>query len=141
MRRASGPPLSHGARALRAVHNAVGVFELGCLGYLWFCAVDRRRDRWLALAEVVLIGEGLALVVAKGCPLGIFQRRAGDDLPMFELWFGARLAHFAVPTFTGIAVVGGAVLLARRPDDERDRAFTRRDPPTVSFLLEHFQAC
>lgn len=36
----------------------------------------------------LLAGEGIALMAARGCPLGFFQRRAGDDVPMFELWLG-----------------------------------------------------
>jgi len=63
----------------------------------------------------VLTGEGVALLVARGCPLGIFQRRAGDDVPMFELWFGPRLAPFAIPTLTAVALAGGALVLARPP--------------------------
>jgi hypothetical protein len=61
------------------------------------------------------MGEGVALLVAKGCPLGIFQRRAGDDVPMFELWFGPRLARFAIPGFTMITITGVALLIVRRP--------------------------
>jgi hypothetical protein len=107
--------LSPGARALRAVHNSVGVFELGCLAYLWFCAVTRRRDRFFTLAVRVLFGEGVALLLAKGCPLGFFQRRAGDDVPMFELWFGPRLAPFAIPTFVALAASGMVIALERSP--------------------------
>jgi hypothetical protein len=100
---------------LRGLHNAIGVGELTCLGYIWVCALTRRRDRWLWLSVAVLLGEGVALVVAKGCPLGIFQRRAGDDIPMFELWFGRRLAPFAIPFFTLVSVAGLALLVVRRP--------------------------
>lgn len=107
--------LSRGARVLRVTHNAIGVCELACLGHLWFCAITRRRDRKLRLAVVVLVGEGVALLLGRGCPLGIFQRRVGDDVPMFELWFGPGLAPFAVPTFTLIALCGLALVMARRP--------------------------
>jgi hypothetical protein len=110
-------PLSRQARILRVLHTSIGVAELGCLGYLWFCAVSRRRDRWLKLATGVLVGEGVALLLAKGCPLGIFQRRAGDDVPMFELWFGARLAPFAIPSFTAIALTGLLLVLVRPAKD------------------------
>ncbi len=54
--------------------------------------------------------------MAKGCPLGIFQRRAGDDVPMFELWFGPQLAPLAIPTLTAVALAGGALVLARPPE-------------------------
>ncbi len=108
-------PLSHQVRALRAVHNVAGLGELACLGYLWVCAIARRRDRWLGVSVSVLTGEAIALLVAKGCPLGIFQRRAGDDVPMFELWFGRRRAPFAIPTFALVALGGLALVLVRRP--------------------------
>ena len=122
------PPVAEGpengltcqARSLRVLHNAIGAGELVCLGYVWFCALARRRDVWLRASIAVLTGEGLGLVVAEGCPLGGFQRRAGDDVPMFELWFGPRLAPLAIPAFTAIAL-SGAGLLALRP----------AQPPTV----------
>jgi len=104
--------LSTKARGLRALHGAIGVGELGCLGYLWFCGITRRRDRWLALAIAVLAGEGVTLLVARECPLGVFQRRAGDDVPMFELWFGPKAAPFAIPVFTVIALTGLGLVLA-----------------------------
>jgi len=108
-------PLSAEAHALRRLHSLIGAGELLCLGYLWFCALTGHRDRWLKLSVAVLLGEGAALVVAKGCPLGIFQRRAGDDVPMFELWFGPTLAPYAIPAFTAISLAGLALLLVRKP--------------------------
>ena len=107
--------LGRRARALRVLHSSIGVGELACLAYLWLCAIRGRRDRWLRLSTAVLLGEGAALVAARGCPLGVFQRRAGDEVPMFELWFGPRLAPFAIPTFTVIAGAGMALLAVRRP--------------------------
>jgi hypothetical protein len=115
-------PLSRQARTLCRLHTSIGFAELGCLGYLWFCALSRRRDRWLNLSAGVLAGEGVALLLAKGCPLGVFQRRAGDDVPMFELWFGPRLAPFAIPSFTVIALAGLLLVLAR---PSKDRPETR----------------
>jgi hypothetical protein len=108
-------PLGRPARRLRVLHTAVGLAEMLCLSYLWSCALRRRRTRLLRLSVGVLAAEGLALVTWDGCPLGALQRRAGDDVPMFELWFGTRLARFAVPTFGAVAVAGAAVALARPP--------------------------
>ena len=54
-------------------------------------------------------------MIAKGCPLGVFQRRAGDDVAMFELWFGPQVAPFAIPSFTAIALVGLLLVLTRSP--------------------------
>ena len=100
---------------LRRAHSAIGVGELACLLYLWICAITRRRDHLLRIAEGVLVSEGVALVVAKECPLGALQRRAGDDVPMFELWFGPRIAPLAVPAFTCLAVLGWVVARLRHP--------------------------
>lgn len=111
---------SASVRTLRIVHSAIGVCELACMGYLWFCVVTRRRDRWLKVVSSVLIGEGVALVVASGCPLGIVQRRAGDDVPMFELWFGPRIAPMAIPTFSVGTFTALMLLRARPPIDQTD---------------------
>jgi hypothetical protein len=117
------------------LHSSIGVGELACLAYLWLCAIGGRRDRWLRLSTAVLLGEGAALVAARGCPLGGFQRRAGDEVPMFELWFGPRLAPFAIPTFVVIAGAGMALLAVRRPAeasvliDESMGARTAGDDP------------
>jgi hypothetical protein len=127
--------LGRRARALRVLHSSIGVGELACLAYLWLCAIGGRRDRWLRLSTAVLLGEGAALVAARGCPLGGFQRRAGDEVPMFELWFGPRLAPFAIPTFVVIAGAGMALLAVRRPAeasvliDESMGARTAGDDP------------
>jgi hypothetical protein len=52
---------------------------------------------------------------SKGCPLGILQRGAGDNVPMFELWLGPKLAPFGIPYFAVIAGGGLALLMFRRP--------------------------
>ncbi|MGO9660359.1 MAG: hypothetical protein ACLQVK_18955 [Acidimicrobiales bacterium] len=114
--------LSGRAKSLRALHNGIGAGELVCIGYVWFCALARRRNVWLRACIAVLMGEGVALVVANGCPLGVFQRRAGDEVPMFELWFGRRAAPFAIPAFAAMALVGGGVLALRPLDGQSPRA-------------------
>jgi len=114
-------PLSQGAHRLRLLHSAIGFGELACLGHLWFCALTRRRDPWLGVSISVLAAEGVALLVARGCPIGIFQRRAGDDVPMFELWFGRRLAPFAIPAFSFLGVLGAVLLVVRKPKSDRKR--------------------
>ena len=111
------PKPAGGVRMLRIVHSVIGVCELGCVGYLWLCVFARRRDRWLKFASSILIGEGIALTVARGCPLGEVQRRAGDDVSMFELWFGSRIAPLAVPIFAVVAITGFVLLSARPPMD------------------------
>ena len=71
-----GRPVGYRAEVLRRLHSSIGASELACLGYVWFCALTRRRDHLLGVSMAVLVGEGAALLVAKGCPLGLFQRRA-----------------------------------------------------------------
>jgi hypothetical protein len=106
--------LPHGALALRAVHTAVAVFELGCLGYIWACAFTGRRDRSLHVATAILVGEGAGLVAGRGnCPLGPLQRRLGDPVPLFELVLPPVWAKRAVPILAGTSVVG--IVLALRP--------------------------
>jgi hypothetical protein len=130
--------LSTSARVLRGVHSSIGAFEFGCLSYLWFFAISRRRDRAFALAVSVIVGEGVALALAKECPLGAFQRRVGDDIPMFELWFGARLAPYAIPSFSALAVIGLVTALARPPLHASEEVITRMGSPgnaTPSVIL------
>jgi hypothetical protein len=129
-----GAPLGQPARILRIFHSSIGVFELACLAYLWFCAIVRRRGHLLTFAVSVLTVEGAALLLAKGCPMGVLQRRVGDDAPMFELWFGPRLAPLAIPTFTVVAVAGmvAVVVRTRSRTDRRPAAGTWTDCPRQS---------
>ena len=53
--------LSRGALALRAGHTAIAVVELSCLGYVWTCALNGRRDALLKGAIGVLAAEGVGL--------------------------------------------------------------------------------
>jgi hypothetical protein len=92
--------LSAEAARLRQLHASIGIFELSCLAYLWFCVLTRRRERGLALAVAVLVGEGVVLRGAGECPLGPFQRRAGDDAAISRR-VGDQLARRALgPGFT-----------------------------------------
>jgi len=103
----SAPPLGPAAIALRAFHVGIAVVELASLGYVWACALTRRRDRVLAIATIALALEGSALVVGRGnCPLGPLQRRLGDPVPLFELVLDPRGAKAAVPALAGLSVAG-----------------------------------
>jgi hypothetical protein len=104
------------ARTFRLGHAAIAVIELGCLGYVWMCALTRRRDRMLTASLIVLSAQGAALVVGHGnCPLGPLQRRLGDPVPMFELALPAQAAKAAVPTLAAVALVGALALVLRPP--------------------------
>jgi len=107
-------------RVFRAVHLGIAAVEMSCLGYIWFSAITRRRDPVLALAVGTLGVEGVGLVIGRGnCPLGPFQRRLGDPVPMFELFLPKRAAKFAVPVLAGASVVGMIAVAFRRPQFDR----------------------
>lgn len=106
------------ARMFRVGHGLVAVLELGCLGYLWACALTRRRDRLLAASLLVLTAQGVGLVIGRGnCPLGPLQRRLGDPVPLFELVLPPRAAKAAVPVLVAATLAGVLTLLWRRPPD------------------------
>lgn len=111
------PPtdLSAAARALRGAHTAITVGFLAAIAYVWWCALTGRRDRWLRIAVVALVGEGVAVGVNGGdCPLGPLQDRLGDPVPLFELVLSPRAAKRAVPGL-GLVAATGIALLTRRP--------------------------
>lgn len=108
--------LDQRAKAMRIGHGVIGVFELGCLGYLWACALTRRRGRLLGATLLVLSAEGAGLVIGRGnCPLGPLQRRAGDPVPLFELVLPPRAAKAAVPVLVGVTLAGILTLFLRPP--------------------------
>jgi hypothetical protein len=111
------PSLSRAAAAYRAAHASFAVVQLASLGYVWSCALNGRRDRLLGAAVGFLALEGAALVVGKGnCPLGPFQERLGDPVPLFELVLPPRAAKAAVPVLAAVAVAGVVALLVMPPD-------------------------
>jgi hypothetical protein len=102
--------------AFRAGHTAIAFAELAALGYLWTCALTRRRDNVLRASMTVLAIEGVGLVVGRGnCPLGPLQRRLGDSVPLFELVLPPRAAKAAVPVLAAVSVAGMALVMARPP--------------------------
>jgi hypothetical protein len=114
------PPLRPAAAAFRALHTAIAIVETAGLGYVWVCAITRRRDRVLRAAIAVLSIEGVALVIGRGnCPLGPVQGRLGDPVPLFELVLPPRVAKAAVPALTAVAASGIALVLLRPPRPAR----------------------
>jgi hypothetical protein len=108
--------LGQGARLFRLAHGVWGALNIAALGYVWYSAMARRRDG-LASASVGLLGlEGIALVIGRGnCPLGSFQRRLGDPVPMFEWFLPPRAAKAAIPALTGVTALGLLSLVLRPP--------------------------
>jgi hypothetical protein len=104
------------ARAFRVAHAAFAVVQLCSLGYIWLCAGLRRRDRALGASVAALAVEGIALVIGRGdCPMGGFQQRLGDPVPMFEWVLPPRAARMAIPALAIVSVAGLISVAARRP--------------------------
>lgn len=108
------------AKAFRAAHVSWGIAALSSLAYIWMCALTRRRDRYLRAAIAFLLVQGVALLVGRGnCPLGPYQRRLGDPVPMFELALPPRAARAAIPVLAIVAVAGMVAAILRPPRRRR----------------------
>src|SRR4051812_33091328 len=106
------------ARAFRAVHAVISVAFLTAIVHVWRCALTGRRDRWLRVAVVSLVGEGTVVAMNHGdCPLGPLQDRLGDPVPLFELVLSPRAARRAVPVL-GLVATLGIILVAVRGESE-----------------------
>jgi hypothetical protein len=105
------PKLSMAARAFRAFHGLVAVAFLLAIGYVWWCALTGRRDKYLRVAVAALATEGVVVTANHGnCPLGPLQDRLHDPVPLFELLLSPAAARRAVPVLGGLAA-GGILLL------------------------------
>ena len=110
--------LPSGAKAFRIAHVVWSVLSLASLGYIWACALTRRRNRRLGASIAFLSLEGVALIVGDGdCPFGPLQTRLGDPMPLFELVLPPRAAKAAVPVLAGVTLTGLAAVVVRRPVD------------------------
>jgi len=108
--------LTWNARAFRLAHAVIAVVELSGLAYVWVCALQRRRDRWLIAAVGTLCAQGIGIVIGRGnCPLGPLQRRLGDPTPLFELVLPRRAAKAAFPVLLVVTLSAIAAVLLRPP--------------------------
>jgi hypothetical protein len=107
--------LGRRARAWRVVHGAWSLAQLAGLGYIWACAIRRRRDRALVASVGFLLLEGAGIAIGRGeCPVGGLQESWGDPVPFFDLVLGPRLGKLAFPVLAVVSV-GGLVTLVLRP--------------------------
>jgi hypothetical protein len=68
----------------------------------------------------------VALVIGRGnCPLGPFQARLGDPVPLFELVLPPRAAKAAVPVLAAVTAAGVAALVVLPPGLGRREARVR----------------
>ena len=109
------PALPRAVVAWRAAHGVIALGFFASIGYVWWCALSRRRGRLLRVTIASLVAEGLLVTANHGdCPLGPLGESIGDDVPLFQLVLSPRAARLAVPTL-GAVTVGGFALLAARP--------------------------
>ena len=125
--------LGWSAKAFRLAHILWGFAGIASLGYVWICAVMRRRDRLSNASVAFLSIEGLALVIGRGdCPLGPFQRKLGDPVPMFELVLPPRAAKAAIPLLVLGTSAGFLALLVRGPAHTGRAPRLRRGPTSAA---------
>ncbi len=104
------------ALAFRLLHITWGIVAMGALANVWMHAARRTRSRLLWAGVAMLVSQAAGLVIGRGdCPLGPFQRRLGDPVPMFELALPPRAAKASIPTLFVIGVAGLVLLLMRPP--------------------------
>ena len=104
------------ALAFRLAHIAWGVVAMGALANVWRHAVRRTRSRLLWAGVAMLGVQVVGLIIGRGdCPLGPFQRKLGDPVPMFELALSPRAAKAAIPVLFAVGVAGLIALLLRPP--------------------------
>lgn len=108
--------LGRGAKAFRVGHVAWSLVSLASLGYIWACAIARRRSGLLTGAIAFLSLEGVGLAVGHGdCPMAPLQQHLGDPQPLFELVLPPRAAKAAIPVLFAVSVAGFAAVIVRRP--------------------------
>jgi hypothetical protein len=106
--------LTPAARAFRVFHGLLAVAFLVGIGYIWWCALSGRRDRWLRVAVAALATEGALVSANRGdCPLGGLQDRLHDPVPLFELVLSPTAARRAVPVLGAVTTAGLLVLAWR----------------------------
>ena len=111
--------LTPAAKAFRVIHTAIAAVDLAALGYIWACAISRRRGLLLTSSVAALMVEAAALVAGRGsCPLGPLQTKLGDPVPLFELVLPAHAAKAAVPALAAVSVLGVALVAIRRPEQD-----------------------
>lgn len=121
--------LGRRARVWRVAHGAWSVIQLTGLGYIWACAIARRRSRGLWAAIGLLVAEGLALIAGRGnCPMGGRQADWGDPVPFFELVLPPRAAKAAIPILVVVSVLAISAVLLRPPSDPRPILNRQRRP-------------
>ena len=100
--------------AIRAVHSAVFLVELGAIGWLVYTGIVGRRDRTVGIAGGLVAAEGLVwLANDRVCPLTPLAERYGAARgSVSDIWLPEPIAR-TIPQWSIPLVVSAIVLHIR----------------------------
>ncbi len=100
---------------LRIIHTTFAIYFIGCITYIYFCAITIRFNLLLYVSLFSILIEGvLVFILNKGhCPLAPIQRKLNDPVPFFNLFLPDYLAKKAIPFFSLVAFLGISLLVVR----------------------------
>ena len=121
------PPRPLAVDAIRAVHSAIFLVELGAIGWLVASGLVGRRDRTTAMAAALIAVEGVVWIGNdRVCPLTPLAQRYGSERgSVSDIWLPDVVAR-TIPQWS-IPLVGLGLLLHLR-GLRRDRSL--RTPPS-----------
>jgi len=97
---------------VRSVHSIFALFFLGCIGYIYYCALTDQVGPGAFVAAGALILEGLAVLLSgRRCPLEYLHERYGDKRRFFDLFLPKSLVPYAYPSLVATSVLGIMLLL------------------------------
>lgn len=97
---------------MRFVHGFISFFFLLCIIQIYYSYITDTRSLWLYVATIAVYLEGfIEFTFNKGdCPLIHIQKRIGDNIPFFELFFPPNIAKMVIPV-VGVVTVFGSILV------------------------------
>ncbi len=111
---AARPPRPLAVEAVRAVHSAVFLVELGAIGWLVATGLVGRRDRTVAIAAALIAVEGVVWIGNdRVCPLTPLAERYGSERgSVSDIWLPDVVAR-TIPQWS-IPLVGLGLVLHLR---------------------------
>jgi hypothetical protein len=96
---------------IKALHTVIWAFFVGVIGYVLYCGMANRLNRYTWLASGLVVGEGLVLLIfRRHCPLTLLARRYSDsDRDNFDIFLPNWLARHNQLLFS--LIYGAGLLL------------------------------
>lgn len=99
---------------VRSLHFVIGITMTAATVYLWYAALFRVLDLWLAFSLAALAVQWIIVALNRGhCPMGVVHARYGDEKTLFELVAGKQYAIHGFRNWGIICALGFALLVAR----------------------------